>query len=487
MLVAAVLILGLAYLSALITHPSDGTAVAGIPPFSTNGSGIRVGVLDPTRTGVRSGDVVVAIDGRDVDSWAGAMFQPSAEQTAWHDGERLTYTVLRHGRLLSVQSVLGSYPLRTVLDLEWGPALFALAFLIVAAYVFVRRPADRLSIPLLLCASSLLTATLGYLPNGLTDVLTAGVFWLYITTALAVHMLFAASLLHVALLFPRPHPVLAGRRWMVSLIYGLPALGLLLFVPAARISTSMLVWIARWGLVHQLFFITYLALVVVVIASTYRLRRDFATRQQIRWVVYGGVVAAGGTLLIQIAVLLGHAGLGANAIGVIQLVFPVTLAVAILRYHLFDIDTIINRTLVYGSLTAILAAVYFVLVVAAGTLLQAMTGRASEQPLVIVLSTLLIAALFQPLRRRLQHAIDRRFYRHKYDAARTLAAFGASLRGDVELSQLATHLVEVVDEAMKPATISLWLNQSGHSSVIPPAAPQEHDEPPGGTAAGPRA
>ena len=248
LLVVAVLMLGAAYLTTLITRPSDGTAVLGTPPFSTNGAGISVVVLDHTQTGLHSGDVVVAIDGRDVAFWTGALFQPGVDQATWHDGDQLTYTVLRHDRPLSVPVVLGTYPLGTVLGLDWGMLAFALTFEIVAAYVFVRRPADRLSMPPLLCASSLLTATLGYLPKGITSVLTGGVFWLFVTTTLGVHLLFAAPLLHAALLFPRPHPLLTGRHWIVPLVYGLPALGFLLFLPTAHLGANSLVWIARWSM-----------------------------------------------------------------------------------------------------------------------------------------------------------------------------------------------------------------------------------------------
>jgi hypothetical protein len=135
--------------------------------------------------------------------------------------------------------------------------------------------------------------------------------------------------------------------------------------------------------------------------------------------------------------------------------FPVAVGISILRYRLYDIDVIINRTLVYGVLTATLVALYFGGIVLLQTVFVGLTGQKST--LAVVASTLVVAALFQPLRRRLQSFIDRRFYRRKYDVAMTLEAFSAKLRDDTDLDTLSDDLVAVGREAMQPAHISLWL------------------------------
>jgi hypothetical protein len=209
-----------------------------------------------------------------------------------------------------------------------------------------------------------------------------------------------------------------------------------------------------------------------VIAQIYRYARVSGPvqRQQTKWVVFG-LAATMVVILGRYAPLLIFPSLSASSspyflvstyvypVGLVLI--PLTLGVAVLRYRLWDIDILINRTLVYGALTALLALVYFGLVVALQALFKAITGQVGASPLVIVISTLAIAALFQPLRRRIQKIIDRRFYRRKYDAARTLAAFNATLRNEVDLSQLSEQLVAVVQETMQPASVSLWLRLPG--------------------------
>jgi hypothetical protein len=137
---------------------------------------------------------------------------------------------------------------------------------------------------------------------------------------------------------------------------------------------------------------------------------------------------------------------------------PIAMGVAILRYRLYDIDSLINRTLVYGSLTLLLAAVYFGGVTLTEAIFRTLTGQEEQPQLAIVVSTLVIAALFTPLRRRIQSFIDRHFYRRKYDAGKTLEAFSAKLREETDLDTLNNELVGVVRETMQPAHVSLWLS-----------------------------
>jgi hypothetical protein len=178
-----------------------------------------------------------------------------------------------------------------------------------------------------------------------------------------------------------------------------------------------------------------------------------AERQQLKWFVY--TVA-----LLVVGFLAALLGFGQHSVawnmGIAAFNFlPIAAGIAILRYRLYDIDVVINRTLVYGVLTAALAVVYVGSIVLLQGLFRALTGETSQ--LAVVASTLAIAALFVPLRQRVQAFIDRRFYRRKYDVAKTLQAFNTRLRDDVDLDNVADDLVEVVKETMQPAHVTLWL------------------------------
>jgi uncharacterized membrane protein YhdT len=209
---------------------------------------------------------------------------------------------------------------------------------------------------------------------------------------------------------------------------------------------------------------TFSVLLVAVISSVFvRLRRAGGVEhQQIKWFAYA--VAANAIAVVVAYVIPGlietplwfeRVGFALNNIVIPAI--PIAIGIAILRYRLYDIDILINRTLVYGSLTLMLALVYFGGVTATQVVFTALTGQEEQPQLTIVVSTLVIAALFTPLRRRIQSFIDRRFYRRKYDARKTLEAFSAQLRDETDLNALSEDLVGVVRETMQPAHVSLWL------------------------------
>jgi hypothetical protein len=214
--------------------------------------------------------------------------------------------------------------------------------------------------------------------------------------------------------------------------------------------------------IYKAVFFTMAPLLIgaAVLSVFVRLRRSVGIeRQQLKWFAYAVAAFAVGIILVSVITVVDtppwfeRAGVAFFTLA--GAAYPVAIGIAILRYRLYDIDRIINRTLVYGSLTAMLALVYLGGVVGLQATLGGLTGQ--ESTLAIVASTLLIAALFSPLRRRVQGFVDQRFYRRKYDAAKTLEAFNARLRDETDLDALSGDLVWVASRTVQPDHVSLWL------------------------------
>jgi hypothetical protein len=278
---------------------------------------------------------------------------------------------------------------------------------------------------------------------------------------------FGLSLVFLPLLFPDGHP--PSHRWRpVGWLGGL-SIGLTV------VSSTILLWPERGPalltgdenpshVVNVLVGFIALPLMLLaglgaVISLFVRFRRTRGhERQQIKW-----FASAAALTLVCISVF-GQSTLRGLPGVIVALSFllvipsiPIATGIAILRYRLYDIDLIINRTLVYGSLSASLALVYFGGVATTQAIFRALTGQEQQPQLAVVVSTLAIAALFMPLRRRIQSFIDSRFYRRKYDARKTLEAFSAKLKDETDLDALSGDLVGVVRETMQPAHVSLWL------------------------------
>ena len=263
------------------------------------------------------------------------------------------------------------------------------------------------------------------------------------------------------LLFPNGR---LGPRWMwLILLLVILNAGINSFPsPASPFNASWPVWLYL-----------LVALIVngsIIFSQIYRYRRISTPvqRQQTKWIVLDVTVTVGIFMALYTIDLLiptiGNPDFWGLVIvtlvpGTLLLV-PLSIGFSILRYRLYDIDVLINRALVYGTLTVSLALVYAALVISLQTVVHLFTRDVLQSPIVIVASTLAIAALFQPLRRRIQAIIDRRFYRRKYDAARTLEQFSVTLRNELELSQLSEQLIDVVQETMQPTHVSLWLRKS---------------------------
>jgi hypothetical protein len=280
----------------------------------------------------------------------------------------------------------------------------------------------------------------------------------------------ALILVFLPLLFPDGHP--PSPRWRPVAWLGGLSIGLTV------VSSTILLWPERGQalltgdespshvlqvlvdfIAVPMLFVAGLGAVISLFVRFRRARGD--ERQQIKWFASAAALTLVWILVFGQSALRGLPGaiVALSALLVIPSI-PIATGIAILRYRLYDIDRIINRTLVYASLTAILVGVYFGGVTATQALFRTLTGQEKSPQLVVVASTLVIAALFNPLRRRIQSFIDLSFYRSKYDAAKTLEGFSMKLRDETDLEALSEELVGVVRGTMQPAHVSLWLHPS---------------------------
>ena len=284
-----------------------------------------------------------------------------------------------------------------------------------------------------------------------------------------LHFLFTTLPFLVVFLFPSGRFVPRWTGWVVLMIILFAVGGS--FFPASPLNTQNLPGTVKIVLVLLLF-------VTVIFAQIYRYIRKstLIERQQTKWIILGIAATFIYFIVLDILTTLNPELTQARSLGFLLpeasyffafIIVPLSIAFSILRYRLWDIDLLINRTLVYTTLTSILALIYFGCVVLLQHLVNGVTGQIGQSPLVIVASTLAIAALFSPLRRRIQKIIDKRFYRRQYDAAKIIATFSDTLRNEMDLNTLSEHLVSVVEDTMQPAHVSLWLR-----------SPERHTEEP---------
>jgi hypothetical protein len=354
--------------------------------------------------------------------------------------------------------------------------LFSVGFSTVGAVIVPRMPPEN-PIGWLFCAVGFLWAMLHFLgeyaiytlvvaPGSLPAGEVAS--WLYSWP----WVLGLGLLVFLGLLFPDGRLPSARWRWFARL----SALATLVGMVLAAFSTGRIVGlpgvrnplgIEALPNVYEQVQVLMFVLISGTLASLL-IRRLYARgieRQQTRWFTYATGIATAGVILQYIIsaplglVWLGWVGYALVLIGLAGL--PISMGIAVTRYRLYEIDTLVNRTLVYGALTATLALVYFGGVTATQAIFRALTGQEEQTQLAVVASTLVIAALFTPLRRRIQSFIDRRFYRSNYDARKTLEAFSATLRDETDLDRLGEGLVRVVGETMQPTHVGLCLRPEG--------------------------
>ena len=393
--------------------------------------------------------------------------------------ERLAWAVLGWGLLVIVVSyVIGEQTTRppeleTELVNVYGVSL--VSFALLGALIAKRRPGNRFgwllsAIAFIHACGYLLASVGGYLMYRDATPLPGAAFvvWIFVWTS-TLH--YGPSLTFIFLLFPDgrlPSPRWRPVAWLTlgSTIAG--AIGIAMLpgrLPVYDFDNPYAVDGPLPFALASISFLVGVGCVIACVASLFWRYRSAggSERQQLKWFLYGGAVAAVAALFI-VANGLAIAP-AAQLVSTVTIVMTAAAAVAIFRYHLFDIDLLINRTLVYGLTTGGLALAFFGLVVVLQTLLRPVTGGSE---IAVAGSTLGSLALVGPFRRRAQAGVDRRFYRSRYDAARTLDEFSIRLRDEVDLDAVRSGLLDAVAETLQPAHASVWLR--GRNDSRTPAA-----------------
>ena len=463
-----------AFLALRTALPWDGAWVSVIAPRPG-----RVTVVAAVAgSALQAGDVVLAVSGRPLgEALREAMAAPLRISRLGQPAERVAYRVERDGRSTGIAVVLqpGSVtlPLR-----RWGILLFGLVFQIVGAFLLIRQPADPAVRAIFLTSACLLSySTLRAAELHVGEILSGPSWWLYLLVNVAVNIGWQVGLVWLALTFPRPHPWQRVRRlWPFALAAAPGAAMTLVIAQVLRALPDPLAALANLPALLLLAQAAAFVLAAACFVTNYR-TLGAEDRQRAGWVVlaFAATVVMGLALSTIPDVLMQitrrpnltpvEAALRNNLVWVAALVIPAAFAVAILRHRLFDIDLVFNRALVWGALTALTMGLYVLIVGALSALF-----RAGASPLAFFLATGVVAVLFQPVRQRLQRAVNRLMYGDRDDPYAALSRLGRRLGGALAPDAVAPAIVESIAVALKLPYVALTVgsnnfSRSGHGAT----------------------
>lgn len=463
LLVAGVTIsLAAGFLWLHLATPFDGARLQpGTQVWQPNG--VVVTPLSERADGLRRGDLVVAVDGRSMEQWSQMLLQFNVQRPSLQVGQTVTYIVQRNGQLIKLPVTFTRYPLRVVLAREWWAWLFGLLNLLIAGFVFFKRPNEPAARVLLVGAAAVLSVTT-WLGLHITDIIGGIGVWLFLATTVGVYLLSLSSVLHFVLIFPRPEPLIRRHRWLIPLLY---ASGYVLFIVLSIIawvqSQSALEWLGRLDTAFRPVGGVYLLLLLVGSTRAYRRAREPVSRAQMRWIMLALVLMSSVSIGLGVVpeLIWGEALVSWNMLSLIGLALPLAIAIAIVRHQLFDIDRLLSRTLVYSSLTACIVGIYVVIVGYLGAVFHARGNLA-----ISLIATGVVAVLFQPLRERLQRAVNRLMYGERDEPYAVISRLGQRLETTIAPDAVLSTIVETVRESLKLPYVALALVQENEGEIV---------------------
>ena len=408
---------------------------------------------------LQSGDRVVAVGDVTMKEWALRLFTPNSSHLSFAPDDMVVYRVIRKGQAVTQLVALKHTPLVSIFQARWGFFVFVFVSQLLATWLLIRRPQVPAARVFFIWAMLGSQMYVWALPLQVGDVVTGYGFWLGRFLVAGMAVLFYPALLHFALLYPRPLD--SVRRYGRLLLPSLYLASILLyFAIISRFwisASSVLAGLSASSSAVAVISIVYLLAALAVIIFQYLHSRPGPDRQRAKWALLGGSVAviSGLVLGVIMPITIGHIGLDVNLYGLTLLAFPISMTIAMWRYHLFDVDLILRKTFLYAVVTAILVMAYLGAIIFLEAFFRQFT-RQNSRP-AVALATAAIMLLFNPVRVRVQASIDRLFYRTSYDPAQILGHFAATTRDEADLPKLLTTLESTIDGSLQPASIRIWL------------------------------
>jgi signal transduction histidine kinase len=440
-----------------VVTTSDGAA---IPYYASAWStdGVRLDAVNERAGGLIAGDIVTSVAGRPLGDWLDRALDPGVDRSAVGGGETPLYGVQRAGAHLEVPVVLERHDVGAILLANWSTLLFLGVLQVIAAYVLLRRPGASAAVALVVAACGVTGSTIPWMLGlQVTDIVRGWPFVLHALTAGGIYMLlWPAGAIHLPLALTSG-PSGPGRR-SLALTYGIP-LGAYVggLVVARLVSASTTAWMGTWPVVQMLVIVPTIVVGVAFLVRRYR-AAPAADRIPIRWAAFGGVAAMLGGLILLMGpqLLIDKPLVPWTMIGIIALPLPLGIAAGVLRDGLFDIDVVINRTLVYGGVTVAIAAVYAISVSMLGSVLRAQGGFPAS-----LLATGLAAVVALPIRDFLQLAVNRLMYGDRDDPYRALQRLGQRLETTIDPVEAPQVIVRTVAESLRLPWVALRIGPEG--------------------------
>jgi signal transduction histidine kinase len=452
----AVLFVGLR----LVT-PSDGGRIAFYEDAWT-AAGVRIAPIDAPASGLQAGDRVERIADRSMEGWVGLVLDPDIARP---DGI-VPYVVERDGAQHSVEVAWATPAIGATLLEGWSVLLFSIAIAAVAAFVYARRPDVPAAAALVIAACGAAGSSVPWFIGATTsDIAQGGPFLLHTLLTAGLYMTLWPAAVHLALVFPAPMPIVRRKPWLPWSAYFVAFGAYLLALAATRATSSTnLDWIGTWPRVQLAIVVPCLLLWLVLAARAYLRPADAESRARSRWAAIGAAASAvTGLLLFQLPELaLGRSLVPASWIGLIALPLPLGLAMGILRDRLFDIEVVVNRTLVYGGLTLGILASY----VAVTSLLGSIAGPEHGYG-VALLATGAAALIALPLRDFLQRRVNRLMYGQRDEPWRAMHRLGARLEWAADPERAFPAIAETVADALRLPYVAVEVtDEVGRSEVV---------------------